>query len=60
MVLGPGVNIKRDPRCGRNFEYFSEDPFLAGQMGAAWVQGAQSAGAGAGEVTPSRALRQTG
>ena len=46
VVLGPGVNIKRDPRCGRNFEYFSEDPFLAGQMGTAWVQGAQSAGAG--------------
>ena len=46
VVLGPGVNIKRDPRCGRNFEYFSEDPFLAGQMGKAWVQGAQSAGAG--------------
>ncbi|MBR5095443.1 MAG: glycoside hydrolase family 3 C-terminal domain-containing protein [Oscillospiraceae bacterium] len=46
VVLGPGVNIKRDPRCGRNFEYFSEDPFLAGQMGAAWVEGAQSTGAG--------------
>ena len=47
VVLGPGVNIKRDPRCGRNFEYFSEDPFVAGQMGTAWVRGAQSAGAGA-------------
>ncbi len=46
VVLGPGVNIKRDPRCGRNFEYFSEDPFLAGQMGKAWVRGAQSTGAG--------------
>ena len=46
VVLGPGVNIKRDPRCGRNFEYFSEDPFLAGQLGAAWVRGAQSTGAG--------------
>ncbi len=46
VVLGPGVNIKRDPRCGRNFEYFSEDPFVAGQMGAAWVRGAQSTGAG--------------
>ena len=46
VVLGPGVNIKRDPRCGRNFEYFSEDPFLAGQMGTAWVKGAQSTGAG--------------
>ena len=46
VVLGPGVNIKRDPRCGRNFEYFSEDPFLAGRMGTAWVRGAQSTGAG--------------
>ena len=46
VVLGPGVNIKRDPRCGRNFEYFSEDPFIAGQMGTAWVRGAQAAGAG--------------
>lgn len=47
VVLGPGVNIKRNPLCGRNFEYFSEDPFLAGAMGTAWVQGAQGAGAGA-------------
>ena len=46
VVLGPGVNIKRDPRCGRNFEYFSEDPFLAGEMGTAWVQGAQNTGIG--------------
>lgn len=46
VVLGPGVNIKRDPRCGRNFEYFSEDPFLAGEMGTAWVQGAESTGIG--------------
>ena len=46
VVLGPGVNIKRDPRCGRNFEYFSEDPYLAGQMGTAWVQGAESTGIG--------------
>ena len=46
VVLGPGVNIKRDPRCGRCFEYFSEDPFLSGQMGAAWVKGAQSTGIG--------------
>lgn len=41
-VLGPGVNIKRSPLCGRNFEYFSEDPFLAGRMGGAWVRGVQS------------------
>ena len=46
VVLGPGVNIKRDPRCGRNFEYFSEDPFLSGQLGKAWVLGAQATGAG--------------
>lgn len=46
VVLGPGVNIKRNPLCGRSFEYFSEDPILAGAMGAAWVQGAQCAGAG--------------
>lgn len=46
VVLGPGVNIKRDPRCGRNFEYFSEDPYLAGKLGTAWVQGAQSTGIG--------------
>lgn len=46
VVLGPGVNIKRDPRCGRCFEYFSEDPFLAGEMGKAWVRGAQSTGVG--------------
>ncbi|MFQ8905808.1 MAG: glycoside hydrolase family 3 C-terminal domain-containing protein [Subdoligranulum sp.] len=46
VVLGPGVNIKRNPLCGRNFEYFSEDPCIAGAMSAAWVQGAQSTGAG--------------
>lgn len=46
VVLGPGVNIKRNPLCGRNFEYFSEDPFIAGAMGAAWVQGAQESGRG--------------
>lgn len=45
VVLGPGVNIKRNPLCGRSFEYFSEDPCLAGKMGTAWVNGAQSAGA---------------
>lgn len=44
MLLGPGLNIKRSPLCGRNFEYFSEDPCLTGQMGAAYVKALQSKG----------------
>ncbi|MTE24893.1 glycoside hydrolase family 3 C-terminal domain-containing protein [Microbacterium sp. ZXX196] len=46
ILLGPGVNIKRSPLCGRNFEYLSEDPFHAGVLGTAFVQGVQSRGVG--------------
>ena len=46
VLLAPGVNIKRTPLCGRNFEYFSEDPYLAGELASAFVNGVQDQGIG--------------
>ena len=46
VILGPGINMKRSPLCGRNFEYFSEDPFLTGELGVGIVDGIQSQGIG--------------
>ncbi|MBQ2890081.1 MAG: glycoside hydrolase family 3 protein [Clostridia bacterium] len=46
VLLGPGVNLKRSPLCGRNFEYFSEDPVLSGEMGAGYIKGLEAQGVG--------------
>ena len=46
VILGPGTNMKRSPLCGRNFEYFSEDPYLAGMLAASIIEGTQSKGVG--------------
>ncbi|GFH41778.1 glycosyl hydrolase [Lactococcus hodotermopsidis] len=46
VLLGPGINIKRSPLCGRNFEYFSEDPYISGELGTAYIKGVQSKGIG--------------
>ena len=46
LVLGPGANLKRNPLCGRNFEYFSEDPYLAGKLAAGFIRGVEARGIG--------------
>ena len=46
VVLGPGVNMKRSPLCGRNFEYYSEDPFLTGELASSYIIAMQECGVG--------------
>ena len=60
VLLGPGVNIKRSPLCGRNFEYFSEDPHLSGALGASYTAAVEATGTGtAGGLTRRQPQAQT-